>query len=175
MFVATRSPVALAAALALMLGAMSIGAQAQSAPASRPERRSTLEDQQAVAVTIYNQDLALVKESRKLTLEEGNNRIALRDVNWIGNDALDRAVGDGLEVFVRVRSTRAPQPAWLRGSDGRYEVELVAGEEGVSPGQACVFYDAPSGQARVLGGGFIQSARAKRAVSAAPVAEAMRG
>jgi len=28
----------------------------------------------------------------------------------------------------------------------------------VSPGQACVFYDAADGQARVLGGGFIQSA-----------------
>jgi tRNA-specific 2-thiouridylase len=38
------------------------------------------------------------------------------------------------------------------------EVDLVAGEEGVSPGQACVFYDAPEGQARVLGGGIIQSA-----------------
>ena len=28
----------------------------------------------------------------------------------------------------------------------------------MSPGQACVFYDAADGQARVLGGGFIQSA-----------------
>src|SRR6202035_1515421 len=112
------------------------------------------------------------------------DRITLRDINWIGDGALDRAVGSGLEVFVRVRSTRAPQPAWLRGSDGRYEVELVAGEEGVSPGQACVFYDAPSGQARVLGGGFIQSAVAKHApargaargtVAASPLVEAMRG
>src|SRR5436305_6617251 len=91
------------------------------------------------------------------------HRIALRDVNWIGDGALDRAVGAGLEVFVRVRSTRAPQPAWLRVVDGIYEVELVGGEEGVSPGQACVFYDARSGQARVLGGGFIASAVAKRA------------
>jgi tRNA-specific 2-thiouridylase len=30
----------------------------------------------------------------------------------------------------------------------------------VSPGQACVFYDAGEGQARVLGGGFIKSAKA---------------
>src|SRR5215831_12810206 len=106
------------------------------------------------------------------------DRITLRDVNWIGDGALDRGVGSGLEVFVRVRSTRAPQPAWLRGSDGHYEVELVAGEEGVSPGQACVFYDAPSGQARVLGGGFIQSAVAKHVAGAAashPLAEAIRG
>lgn len=105
------------------------------------------------------------------------DRIELRDVNWIGDGDLDSAVGGGLEIFVRVRSTRAPQPAWLRGSDGRYEVELVAGEEGVSPGQACVFYDAPSGQARVLGGGFIRSAVARRAVAGAarPLVEAMRG
>ena len=69
-----------------------------------------------------------------------------------------------------------PQPAWLRGSNGQYEVELVAGEEGVSPGQACVFYDAASGQARVLGGGFIQSATATRAgAMPRPLAEALRG
>src|ERR1700761_4579373 len=105
------------------------------------------------------------------------DRIKLRDVNWIGDGPLDRAIGNGLEIFVRVRSTRAPQPAWLRAVDGGYEVELVAGEEGVSPGQACVFYDAASGQARVLGGGFIQSATATRAASkpAAPLVEAMRG
>jgi tRNA-uridine 2-sulfurtransferase len=113
------------------------------------------------------------------------DRIMLRDVNWIGGGALEQAVGDGLEMFVRVRSTRAPQPAWLRATpDGRYEVELVAGEEGVSPGQACVFYDAASGQARVLGGGFIQSATAKRATANGaakeiaapqPLIEAVRG
>lgn len=104
------------------------------------------------------------------------HRIVLRDVNWIGDGDIDRAIGSGLEMFVRVRSTRAPQPAWLRGGNGHYEVELVAGEEGVSPGQACVFYDAPSGQARVLGGGFIQSAAAKVTASTArPLVEAVRG
>ena len=103
------------------------------------------------------------------------DRIALRDVNWIGDGAIDRAIGAGLEIFVRVRSTRAPQPAWLRGSGGHYEVELVVGEEGVSPGQACVFYDAPSGQARVLGGGFIQSARsATHMETARPLVDAIR-
>jgi tRNA-uridine 2-sulfurtransferase len=104
------------------------------------------------------------------------HRIVLRDVNWIGDGDIDAAIGGGLEMFVRVRSTRAPQPAWLRGGSGHYEVELVAGEEGVSPGQACVFYDAPSGQARVLGGGFIQSAAAKATTNAArSLAEAVRG
>jgi len=90
------------------------------------------------------------------------HRIRLRDVNWIGDGSLDQAATQGREIFVRVRSTRAPQAAWLRAVDGEYEVELVAGEEGVSAGQACVFYDAPAGQARVLGGGFIKSATARR-------------
>lgn len=90
------------------------------------------------------------------------HRIRLRDVNWIGDGSLDQAATQGHEIFVRVRSTRAPQAAWLRAVDGEYEVELVAGEEGVSAGQACVFYDAPAGQARVLGGGFIKSATARR-------------
>ena len=76
---------------------------------------------------------------------------------------------------MRVRSTRPPQPAWLRAGQDGYEVELVAGEEGVSPGQACVFYDAPSGQARVLGGGFIQSATATRVHQTARPFEAVRG
>jgi len=102
-------------------------------------------------------------------------RIALRDINWIGGGTLERAVGDGLEIFVKVRSTRAPQPAWLRrGADG-YEVELADGEEGVSPGQACVFYDAPAGQARVLGGGFIRSAVPRAACATPGLHEAMAG
>ncbi len=95
------------------------------------------------------------------------DRIVLRDINWIGDSSLDLAVGDGLELFVRVRSTRRPQPAWLRAQDGGYQVELVAGEDGVSPGQACVFYDAPAGQARVLGGGFIKSAAPRTAGNSA--------
>ena len=83
-------------------------------------------------------------------------RMQLRDVNWLGDEA---ALAAGrLDVFVKVRSTRPPQPAWL--TRDQYEIELVEGEEGVAPGQACVFYDAPSGQAHVLGGGFIKSATA---------------
>jgi tRNA-specific 2-thiouridylase len=38
-------------------------------------------------------------------------------------------------------------------ADGAGSVELAAAEEGVAPGQACVFY-APGGT-RVLGGGWI--------------------
>ena len=88
-------------------------------------------------------------------------RMTLREVNWLGDGTLDQALADERrEVFVKVRSTRAPQSAWLSQTDGRIEIELIGGEDGVSPGQACVFYDAPQGQARVLGGGFIQTAGA---------------
>jgi tRNA-specific 2-thiouridylase len=93
------------------------------------------------------------------------SRIALRDVNWIGEGEIDAALSDRREVYVKVRSTRPPQAAWLSGAAGTYEVDLVDGEHGVSPGQACVFYDAPQGQARVLGGGFIKSAVAAHAPS----------
>ncbi len=82
-------------------------------------------------------------------------RIRLRDVNWLGDRTIDEAVGDDREIYVKVRSTRAPQAAWLHSSADGFEVELMGGEDGVSPGQACVFYDALEGQARVLGGGVI--------------------
>jgi tRNA-uridine 2-sulfurtransferase len=87
------------------------------------------------------------------------SRIRLREVNWLGEGTIDHALCAGWhEAFIKVRSTRPPQPAWLsRGSDG-IEVDLVESEEGVSPGQACVFYDAAKSQARILGGGFIRSA-----------------
>lgn len=45
------------------------------------ESQSTLSDQQSVAVTIYNSDLALVKDTRKVKLKSGLNVLALRDVS----------------------------------------------------------------------------------------------
>ena len=74
------------------------------------------------------------------------SRIVLRDVNWIGEGSIEEALADDRrEVFVKVRSTRPPQAGWLTAANGGYEVELVDGEDGVSPGQACVFYDAGAG------------------------------
>ena len=93
-------------------------------------------------------------------------RIRLRDVNWIGEGTIEQALACGrLDVFVKVRSTQPPQPAWLNCTASGFEVELVAGEDGVSPGQACVLYDAAEGQARVLGGGFILRAPATEAIA----------
>jgi tRNA-specific 2-thiouridylase len=89
------------------------------------------------------------------------SRIRLRDLNWLGDGTVEDALDGHPEVYVKVRSTRPPQPAWLRrGIDGGVDVELIGSEDGVSPGQACAFYDAADGQARVLGGGIIASTTA---------------
>ncbi len=52
-----------------------------SAHAAVKEVPSTLSDQKSVAVTIYNENLALVKDTRSVTLEPGENRLALREVS----------------------------------------------------------------------------------------------
>jgi len=87
-------------------------------------------------------------------------RLHLRDVNWIGEGDLSRLPTEGVEIFARVRSTRPPRPAVLSCDNGQVVVDLTEGELGVAPGQACVFYDAPEGPARVLGGGWIDRVEA---------------
>jgi tRNA-specific 2-thiouridylase len=77
--------------------------------------------------------------------------IRLRQVNWLGEGSTE-----GRKVAVKIRSTRPPAPAILTlGENGAAEVVLQGVEEGVSPGQACVFYD----EDRLLGGGWIAGAR----------------
>jgi len=79
-------------------------------------------------------------------------RVPLREINWLGDAPLTSQ--DAWEVSVKVRSTRPPREAVLRPlSATEAEVELLTPEEGVSPGQACVFYQTDG--SRVLGGGWI--------------------
>ncbi len=78
--------------------------------------------------------------------------IPVREINWLG----DGAFTDQAErhVSVKVRSTRPPREAIIRPiSETEAEVELLTAEEGVSPGQACVFYETDG--TRILGGGWI--------------------
>ena len=99
------------------------------------------------------------------------SRIQLRDVNWLGDIAISEAIERHAEIYVKVRSTRPPQAAWLhRYAEADFEVELIGGEDGVSPGQACVFYDAADGQARVLGGGIIAGTQSAQPTSNAATA-----
>ena len=48
---------------------------------SAQEVRSGIEDQTALAVTIYNENLALVRDQRQVTLESGEVDLAIRDVS----------------------------------------------------------------------------------------------
>lgn len=77
----------------------------------------------------------------------------LREVNWLGAGPLD-----GTRVQVKLRSAAKLAAATLHVDDSGLEtavtVRLDKPQFGVSPGQACVFYDG----ARVLGGGWIKAA-----------------
>ena len=80
----------------------------------------------------------------------GRDEIELYDVNWLG-EAFDGA----LPVQVRVRSSQSLRPAEIALTEEGAVVRFAEPEVGVSPGQACVVYDAATGS-RVLGGGFIR-------------------
>jgi tRNA-specific 2-thiouridylase len=87
----------------------------------------------------------------------GIREVRLRDLNWLGDAALDTLPAEGLDIAVRVRSTRPPREARLLRDEAGLKVVLAGEEEGVSPGQACVIYDRAEPGARVLGGGTIIS------------------
>ncbi|WP_299587437.1 tRNA 2-thiouridine(34) synthase MnmA [uncultured Tateyamaria sp.] len=78
--------------------------------------------------------------------------VPVKEVNWLGDAPFDSQ--PEWHVAVKVRSTRPPTDAIIRPlSATEATVELVAAEAGVSPGQACVFYDRDS--SRIFGGGWI--------------------
>ncbi len=78
--------------------------------------------------------------------------VPVREINWLGDAPFDSQ--DEWHLAVKVRSTRPPRAAIVRPlSATTAEVELLEPEEGVSPGQACVFYE--DGGSRIFGGGWI--------------------
>ena len=78
--------------------------------------------------------------------------VPVREINWLGDEPFSSR--DEWHLSVKVRSTRPPREAIIRPlSDTTAEVELLTPEEGISPGQACVFY--ASEGSRVFGGGWI--------------------
>ncbi|MEX0277310.1 MAG: tRNA 2-thiouridine(34) synthase MnmA [Ruegeria sp.] len=78
--------------------------------------------------------------------------VPVREINWLGDAPFTSKAEWNLSV--KVRSTRPPREAIVRPlSDTTAEVELLTPEEGISPGQACVFY-ANEGS-RIFGGGWI--------------------
>lgn len=78
--------------------------------------------------------------------------VPVREINWLGDVPFDSS--ETWDMSVRIRSTRPPAEALIRPTSATTaEVELATPEDGVSPGQACVFYQ-PDGT-RVFGGGWI--------------------
>lgn len=63
-------------ALAVLLALPSV-----AIAAARGETVTTAADQQAMAVTIYNDDLALVKDTRRVTLDQETSQLAWREVS----------------------------------------------------------------------------------------------
>ena len=81
--------------------------------------------------------------------------MVLANVNWLG-DPID--YGKTIRCEVKVRSMKPPVGAQIQFlSDNKANVALVTPENGVAPGQACVFYEGT----RLLGGGWIQRSDAK--------------
>jgi len=93
-------------------------------------------------------------------------KLYLRDVNWLGDGPIMDIPQEGLALFVKVRSTRPPMAAVLHahGDEGKITVDLIGGEAGIAPGQACVFYEDESEDTRVLGGGFIDRAEREETI-----------
>lgn len=78
--------------------------------------------------------------------------IPVREINWLGDEPFTSR--ESWSLAVKVRSTRPPTDAVIRPiSKTEATVELISPEEGISPGQACVFYDPDS--SRIFGGGWI--------------------
>ena len=92
------------------------------------------------------------------------HRVHLRALNWIGPGMIeDHAKGE--EIFVQIRSSRPPVQGFLFGNSDEATVEFATPEDGVSPGQACVFYASDRPRAQVLGGGFISSTESALSVA----------
>ena len=80
----------------------------------------------------------------------GRDRFALRHVNWMPDKGT--LPTEGAAVSIKVRNSFHPVPATVYGRpDGWAEVILDNPADGVSPGQACVFYIGE----RMAGGGWI--------------------
>ncbi|MGZ8257976.1 MAG: DUF4139 domain-containing protein [Methylotenera sp.] len=76
-----RHVIVVAALFTLPIAPFFSNAIALESNALQEEIRSTINEQQNVAVTIYNNDLALVKDQRKVKLNSGVKKLAIRDVS----------------------------------------------------------------------------------------------
>ena len=80
-------------------------------------------------------------------------KINLKDLNIITNDKNDFKK----ELFVKVRSTGKLIKAKIEIKETSANVNLLEEEQGIAPGQACVFYSKNKLGYKVLGGGWIKN------------------
>ena len=78
------------------------------------------------------------------------NKIILRELNILGKEEELKN-----EIKIKVRSTGKLLRAKVKLDTNRAEVNILDGESGISPGQACVFYLSDGTGDKVLGGGWI--------------------
>ena len=83
----------------------------------------------------------------------GKTLINLRNINLLGKEEEFKK-----NIFVKVRSTGKLLDAKVSLKEkNNAEVKLILPEEGISPGQACVFYNKDNMGDKVLGGGWISN------------------
>ena len=102
-----------------------------------------------VVKIIANTNEIIVGEREHLSKTEIN----LKDLNIITNDKRDFEK----ELFVKVRSTGKLIKAKINIKDTTANVNLLEEEQGIAPGQACVFYSKDDLGYKVLGGGWIKN------------------
>ncbi len=77
-------------------------------------------------------------------------KIYLKDINLLSNTDDYKNI-----LFIKVRSTGRLIKAKISINGSNAEVDLLEDEAGISPGQACVFYQKNKSGDKVLGGGWI--------------------
>ena len=98
-------------------------------------------------IKINNRDNTIIvgpKEALKI------NKIILRELNILGSENEFKN-----EIKIKVRSTGKLLRAKINLNSYKAEVNILDGESGISPGQACVFYLSDETGDKVLGGGWI--------------------
>ena len=78
------------------------------------------------------------------------NSCFLRNLNLLADEMCFNE-----NIFVKVRSTGKLLKSKLNLNNGKTSLTLLEDEYGISPGQACVFYQKDKYGDRVLGGGWI--------------------
>ena len=76
--------------------------------------------------------------------------LQLRELNLLGFEKEFNQI-----IFIKVRSTGKLLKAKIKIQDKIANVEIMDGEAGISPGQACVFYFKDDYGDKLLGGGWI--------------------